>query len=47
MELETQPEHAQALTYLGDSEMHAERNQSAETHLRRAVALMRISGSHI
>ena len=37
--LATQPQHAQALTYLGDAEMHADRNQPAETHLRRALAL--------
>ena len=35
----SQPQHAQALTYLGDVEMHADRNQPAETHLRRALAL--------
>ncbi|HEY2012664.1 MAG TPA: tetratricopeptide repeat protein [Bryobacteraceae bacterium] len=38
-ELKAQPQHAQALTYLGDAEMHADRNQPAEMHLRRALAL--------
>jgi len=38
-ELATQPRHAQALTYLGDAEMHADLNKPAETHLRRALAL--------
>ena len=27
------------MTYLGDAEMHTERDQAAETHLRRALAL--------
>jgi tetratricopeptide (TPR) repeat protein len=39
VELETQPQHAQALMYLGDAEMHADPNKSAETHLRQALAL--------
>ena len=38
-ELAGQPQHAQALTYLGDTEMHSERGQSAEVHLRRALTL--------
>ena len=38
-ELRTQPQHPQALTYLGDAEMHADRDQPAEAHLRRALAL--------
>ncbi len=38
-ELADQPQHAQALTYLGDAEMHTERDQGAETHLRRALEL--------
>src|ERR1017187_7365167 len=38
-ELANQPQHAQALTYLGDAEMHTEKDGSAEAHLRRALAL--------
>ena len=38
-ELANQPQHAQALTYLGDAEMHTEKDGPAETHLRRALAL--------
>ena len=38
-ELAGQPQHAQALTYLGDAEMHADREKPAEEHLRRALAL--------
>jgi tetratricopeptide (TPR) repeat protein len=38
-ELASQPQHAQALTYLGDAEMHTEKDGPAETHLRRALAL--------
>lgn len=38
-ELKTQPQHVQALTYLGDAELHADRNKQAEMHLRRALAL--------
>jgi Flp pilus assembly protein TadD len=38
-ELATQPQHAQALTYLGDTEMQAGRNKAAEVHLRRALTL--------
>jgi tetratricopeptide (TPR) repeat protein len=38
-ELQTQPQHAQALAYLGDAEMRADRNKPAEAHLRRALAL--------
>jgi len=37
-ELATQPQHAQALAYLGDAEMQADRKKAAETHLRRALA---------
>jgi predicted Zn-dependent protease len=39
VELEHQPGHIQALTYLGDAEMHAEREKAAEEHLRRALKL--------
>jgi len=38
-ELATQPQHAQTLAYLGDAEMHTERGDVAEAHLRRALAL--------
>ena len=38
-ELASQPQHAQALTYVGDAEMHTEGAPGAETHLRRALAL--------
>ena len=38
-ELASQPQHAQALTYLGDAEMHTNRRKSAGQHLRRALAL--------
>jgi tetratricopeptide (TPR) repeat protein len=38
-ELANQPQHAQALAYLGDAEMHSEREKPAETHLRRALTL--------
>jgi len=38
-ELASQPQHVQALTYLGDAEMHADREKSAEQHLRGALAL--------
>jgi tetratricopeptide (TPR) repeat protein len=38
-ELAGQPQHAQALTYLGDAEMHLDRGKRAEAHLRRALAL--------
>ena len=38
-ELTNQPQYAQALVYLGDSEMHNGRGKQAEGHLRRALAL--------
>ena len=38
-ELKTQPQHAQALTYLGDAEMRTEKDGPSETRLRRALAL--------
>ena len=38
-EVANQPKHAQALTYLGDAEMHADRKKPAETHLQRALAV--------
>jgi tetratricopeptide (TPR) repeat protein len=38
-ELAGQPQHAQALTYMGDAEMHLDREKRAEAHLRRALAL--------
>jgi tetratricopeptide (TPR) repeat protein len=38
-ELAKQPHHAQALAYLGDAEMHTNRDVVAETHLRRALAV--------
>jgi len=37
-ELTNQPQHSQALTYLGDAEMRTEKDGPAETHLRRALA---------
>jgi tetratricopeptide (TPR) repeat protein len=38
-ELASQPQHAQALTYLGDAEMHTGKDTQSETHLRHALAL--------
>jgi tetratricopeptide (TPR) repeat protein len=38
-ELKTQPEHGQALTYLGDAEMRMEHQKLAEELLRRALAV--------
>jgi tetratricopeptide (TPR) repeat protein len=38
-ELANQPRQAQALTYLGDAEMHTDLQKPAEIHLRRALAL--------
>jgi len=38
-ELAGDPQHAQALTYLGDAEMHLEKEKSAEAHLRSALKL--------
>src|SRR5262249_34918920 len=38
-ELRDQPQHPQALTYLGDTEMRSDNEKAAEGHLRRAVAL--------
>ena len=38
-ELANQPQHAQALTYLGDAEMHLGRKSRPRQHLRRALAL--------
>jgi tetratricopeptide (TPR) repeat protein len=39
VELTSQPQHAQVLTYLGDAEMQEDLQKPAETHLRRALAL--------
>jgi len=38
-ELADQPQDSQSLTYLGDAEMHTDREKQAEAHLRRALAL--------
>ena len=38
-ELAAVPQHAQALAYLGDAEMHTDRAKAAESHLRRALGL--------
>jgi tetratricopeptide (TPR) repeat protein len=38
-ELAGQPQDSQSLTYLGDAEMHTDREKQAETHIRRALAL--------
>jgi tetratricopeptide (TPR) repeat protein len=38
-ELADQPEHTQALTYLGDAEMHSGNSQSAREYLQRALKL--------
>jgi tetratricopeptide (TPR) repeat protein len=38
-ELVNQPQHVQALTYLGDAEMHLNQEKAAEAHLRSALAL--------
>jgi len=38
-ELANQPRHTQALTYLGDAEMHSKSEKTAEEHLRRALSL--------
>ena len=38
-ELQSQPQHAQALTYLADVEMRTDRGEPAEAHLRQALAL--------
>lgn len=38
-ELANQPQHTQALTYLGDAEMHAGDEKAAEQHLRAALKL--------
>src|SRR5262249_28279128 len=38
-ELSRQPRHLQALTYLGDTEIHLDRNQAAIGHLRQALQL--------
>lgn len=38
-ELRNQPQHPQALAYLGDAEMRIDRTSPAEQHLRRALAL--------
>src|SRR5215472_4592210 len=37
-ELASQSRHAQALTYLGDSEIHTDREKAAEAHLQRALS---------
>ncbi len=38
-ELKGQPEHALALAYLADAEMHTDRDEGAEAHLRQALAV--------